>query len=503
MTNIAVFPIIIPLIIAIILLIVPNKPMIKRMISSVSSLFLIAITIWLCYTVFHDGTQTMASSGWVGPFGIVVVADMLSALLVLTSSIITFFTIVYSFQSIGKAREEHYYYASIFFMICGVHGAFLTGDIFNMFVFFEVFLLSSYVLLTLGGTKVQLQESIKYILINIISSGFFVMGMGMLYSVVGSLNMADIHMKLSTLDEPLPIISIISVMFLFVFATKAGLFPLYFWLPGTYYAPPIPIIALFGALLTKVGVYAIMRTYSLIFFQDPTFTHNILLFFALVTIIFGSIGAISYKDMKKIIIYNIMIAIGVILVGVSMMNVSGIMGAIYYLIHDMFIKAALFLLVGIIISITGYVNINRFGGLIKYFPVLGWIFFIAALSLIGIPPLSGFYGKFLIAQSTFQNGHYIAGVIVLLSSLFVLSSIIRVFMKTFWGKEVNPLPAGGGDHIDKLKFSAYSLVIISVLFGLFANSLYPVIEKAQDSFTNPTSYTEYLGGDSHGNTDSH
>ena len=199
MTNIAVFPIIIPLIIAIILLIVPNKPMIKRMISSVSSLFLIAITIWLCYTVFHDGTQTMASSGWVGPFGIVVVADMLSALLVLTSSIITFFTIVYSFQSIGKAREEHYYYASIFFMICGVHGAFLTGDIFNMFVFFEVFLLSSYVLLTLGGTKVQLQESIKYILINIISSGFFVMGMGMLYSVVGSLNMADIHMKLLSL----------------------------------------------------------------------------------------------------------------------------------------------------------------------------------------------------------------------------------------------------------------------------------------------------------------
>lgn len=432
MSNLLILPIIIPLLTAVFLIFFKKYILVQRWISVISVTATLVTSIILVEKVKNDGIQTLDVGSWPAPFGITLVSDMLSALLVTATSLIALCCIIYSFRSIGEGRERNYYYPVVQFLIVGVNGAFTTGDIFNMFVFFEVMLMSSYVLLVIGGTKIQLRETIKYILVNITSSALFVISVAYLYSVVGTLNMAHISERIAEVNQP-AILTVLAVLFLIVFGLKGAIFPLFFWLPGSYYAPPAAIMALFGALLTKVGVYSILRTYTLFFYHDTGFTHELLMILSLLTIVLGSIAAVAYKDMKKIVIYNIIIAIGVITYGIGAMNTDALTGSVFYLIHDMVIKAVLFLLVGLIISITGANSYDKFSGLIKHYPLLGWLFFISVLALAGIPPLSGFIGKILIVNGAFSNGDLVGGLIILISSLFVLYSLMRVFINGFWG----------------------------------------------------------------------
>lgn len=386
MINLLLLPIILPFFFAMILLFFKEKIVVQRVLTLIGLAFSLIVSFILMAKVKSDGIQTLTLGSWPAPFGITMVSDMLSVLLVTTSILITFFVVWYSFKSIGEERERHYYYPAVLFMLTGVNGAFTTGDIFNMFVFFEVLLMASYVLIVLGGEKKQLRESIKYILVNVISSALFVITIALLYSVIGTVSMADIAVKVAEVGQP-GILTVIAILFLLVFGIKGAIFPLYFWLPGSYAAPPMPVLALFGALLTKVGVYAITRVYTLFFIHNMAVTHELLLILSVVTIIAGCIGALAYFDLKHIMIYNIVIAVGVILFGVAQMNDNGMTGAMYYLMHDMIIKGALFLLIGIIITITGTSNLRKMGGLMTTHAPLGWTYLVAAFGLAGIPHL--------------------------------------------------------------------------------------------------------------------
>lgn len=494
MTNLVLMPILIPFFGAIFLMLLPRKVILQRVLAVITSAVLIGANIFLVYYVYQHGILVVTLGNWPAPFGISIVGDMLAILLVTTTSLVLLGTLIYSFYSIGKPRERFLYYPAVLFMIVGVNGSFLTGDIFNLFVFFEVMLMASYVLLVLGGTKVQLKATVKYLLINVIGSAFLVMAIALLYSMIGTLNMADISQKISEINGGnTGMITVVAVLFLFVFGLKAGIFPLYFWLPGSYFAPPIPVLALFGALLTKVGVYAIIRVYTLFFYNETSFALPLLSTLALITIVLGVIGAISYNDMKTIMIYNILIAVGVILFSVSLMTREAMTGAIFYLIHDMLIKGTLFLVIGTIIAITGFSSIKKFSGLMSVKPSLGWTFFIGALGLAGIPPLSGFIGKLLIVEGAFAVQNYVGGVIVLLSSLFVLLSMIKIFSKGFWGEKK------GTFKLDipyrKMMVPVLMLLAISVAYGIFSEGMYPLIEKAVDPLVDPSIYIQAVLGE--------
>lgn len=486
MSNLLLFPIIIPVIFATVLLLFPKKVYLQRLISIIAAVLTFISGLFLLAKVSADGVQAVTLGSWPAPFGISMVSDMLSVMLVLSSSLITLFVLLYSIPTIGVQRERSFYYPAVLFLMVGVNGAFTTGDIFNLFVFVEVLLMASYALIVHGGEKSQMRESIKYVLVNIISSALFVVAVAYLYSVTGTLNMADLAVKIPEI-EAVGILTVIAILFLVVFGFKAAIFPLYFWLPGSYFSPPGAVLALFGALLTKVGIYAIMRTYTLFFTMNIGFTHEVLAIIAILTILAGCVGALAYFDVKKIIIYNIIIAVGVVLFGVSQMNVAGIEGAIFYLIHDMLIKAALFLLVGILTIIYGTSDLRKMGGLMKSYPVLGWVFLITAFGLAGIPPLSGFPGKLLIVQGGFEGTHFWGSIIILATSLLVLLSVMRIFIYAFWGEPKKILP------IDKARYNAMFiptviLVALTIVLGVGAELFMPFIEQAAEVLLNPSLY---------------
>lgn len=489
MINLPVFPIVIPALAAILMMFMPKRVQLQRAMALGALVITAIVSLFLVHTVSTEGIQTLNLGNWQAPFGITLVSDMLSALLVTTSTLLTLFIVWFAVHYFSDSYEGNYLYISMLFLLVGVNGAFTTGDIFNLFVFFEVFLMSSYVLIVLGGRGVQLRESIKYLLVNIIASALFVMSVALLYGVTGTLNLADLAMKIPLVDNP-DVITVIGVLFVIVFGMKGALVPLHYWLPGAYVVAPTPILAMFGALLTKVGVYSILRTYTLLFDGNGEFLQTFLMVLAVLTIFIGMIGAIAYNDVKLIIIYNIMIAVGVILYGISVNTQTSLEGSLYYLIHDMIIKAVLFMLVGMMIGITKSGQLRDMGGLITRFPLFGWTFFVAALSLAGIPPLSGFFGKLLIVSGGMDEGELFGPLLVLLSSLFVLYSIMKIFLNGFWGEAKREYDGPLVPYTKRLIVPVFLLLIIAVAYGFGAEAIHPYITQAIEPLVNPEIYID-------------
>ncbi|NMA02864.1 MAG: Na+/H+ antiporter subunit D [Clostridia bacterium] len=497
MNNFVVLPLLIPLLAGLFMIIFRKNTILQRWLSVISFVLTTLVALYLLRQVFNQGIQIVNLGGWQAPFGIVFVVDMLSALLLVTTGIVSTLCVLYAFNSIGKEREGFYFYPLLQFLIVGVNGSFLTGDIFNLFVCFEVMLLSSYVLLSLGGTKLQLKETIKYVLINTLSSTLFVVAIAYLYAVVGTLNMAHLSVRVAEAGQT-GFLTVVAIFFLIVFSLKAALF-LYFWLPGAYSAPPPVIAAIFGALLTKVGIYALFRMFTLIFYHQPEITHILLGILAALTMVLGGLGAIAQKDIRYILSYNVIIGVGFIISGLAIFTPKAVIGAVYYLIHDMAMKALLFLLGGAIMTIVGSGKLKEMGGLIRNHPLLGWMFLIATLSLAGIPPLSGFVGKVLIIEEGLAKGgtnasFYWLAALGLFSSFLVLYSLLKIFINGFWGETLLSEDMEKGSTKGLLLPCAL-LVAIGIFLGVGAEWIYPYIEQAATSMLNPNIYIEAVLGE--------
>lgn len=489
MNNLIVLPMVIPLLTAIILVFLRNSLRLVRSLTVISLIINIGISIYILNHILHNGIIRLDFGNWLPPFGILFVADSFSMLLVTTTNIVSLIVLFYAFFTIGEKREKLYFYSFAHFLIAGVNGSFLTGDLFNLFVTFEVMLLASYVLITLGATRTQLIESIKYIAINVISSSLFLIAIAYLYGSIGTLNMAHLSVRIAETGQT-PLLTVISLLFLVVFSLKSGLL-LYHWLPGSYSTPPTAIAALFGALLTKVGIYAIIRTFTLLFYHETEITHTIIGIMAGITLIGGMIGAIAYYNIRYIVSYNVIVSVGFILIAVAVMETTAMEGAIFYLVHDMYVKALLFLVAGATIYVSRTAQFDQISGLIRHYPVLGWSFFLTMLSLAGIPPLSGFLGKILIAQGAIANGSYLLLALGFLSSFVVLYSLLRVFLQSFWGEtiidrdEATPLQKS-------VVIPGLLLLFISFFLGLGSEVVAPYIIDAANTLMNPEIYIDAI-----------
>jgi multicomponent Na+:H+ antiporter subunit D len=458
----------------------------QRVICVVSAVANLVAAVALLWHVRTEGILVSMMGNWRPPFGIALVADLLSAIMMVLSATMGLTVLWYSFGDIDRGREQWGFYLLFHLLLMGINGSFLTGDLFNLFVFFEVMLIASYVLLSLGGEPGQLQESFKYLVLNLLASTVFVASVGILYSVTGTLNMADLSLKIAQTEQS-GLMTALSMLFLFVFGAKAAIFPLFFWLPDSYPEPPTAVSAIFGGLLTKVGVYALIRAFTLLFVQDLAFTHGFILVLAALTMIIGVLGAIVQNHFKRILSYHIISQIGYMILGLGLYTPLALAGAIFYIIHHITVKTALFLVSGITERATGTQQLRDMGGLLNTYPLVATLFMLAALSLAGMPPLSGFFAKLALLTAGVQEGQYVYVSVALLGSLLTLVSMSKIYVYVFWGEE-KPKRARAVRHLDLVLPTAF-LVLITVSLGLMGE---PVFHLAQQAATQLFSREIYI-----------
>ena len=489
MNILLVLPIIIPFITAILSLLAWNYVPLQRILTLIGMGALLISGIVLLDTIHSEGIQAVQIGSWQAPIGITIVADLFSAIMVTVTGLMGLCVAIYSLSSIDHQREKFGYYPLMSILLMGVCGAFMTGDMFNLYVWFEVLLISSFVLLALGGERQQVAGAINYVTLNLVSSAIFLAAVGMLYSVAGTLNMADLSQQLPHVQQD-GIVSVLAVMFLVSFGIKAAIFPLFFWLPTSYHTPPISVTAVFAGLLTKVGVYALIRVFTLLFVHDTDFTHNLILILAGLTMTSGVLGAIAQNEFRRILSYHIISQIGYMLIGLGLFTPLALAGSIFYIVHHIIVKTNLFLVSGVVYRLRNTYKLDNLGGLYRSSPLISIAFFIAALSLSGIPPLSGFWSKFILVRAGFEAENYWIIAVALCVSLFSLYSMMKIWREVFLK---NPPETDEASEFEKpdlpLLLPILTLATITVLIGLSAN---PIFELAQDAANQLFDTSEYV-----------
>ena len=443
MTHWLIAPIVLPAMLAPFIVLAARYHIgIQRVFSIAGVVILVAISGGLAGAT-SDGTVMLYQLGdWSAPFGIVLVGDRLSTMMILLTSVLALFVLIYAVSSGWDNRGWHFH-ALFQFQLMGILGAFLTGDLFNLFVFFEVLLIASYGLMIHAGGTVRLRAGVQYVLFNLIGSTLFLFALGAIYAETGTLNMADLANRVTLISAEETVgIRVAAVLLLLVFAIKAALVPLHFWLPSSYAEAPAPVAALF-AIMTKVGAYAIIRVYTLIFPPELAATAGLhdtwLLPAALVSLAIGMVGVLAAKRFDRLVAFSIIGSMGMVMVSIALFTPQGIAAALYYIVHSTLAGAALFLIVDLVRSSRANLELT------PQAPVAGAtftasLFFVAAIAMAGLPPLSGFLGKLLVLDASFGSDLMVwIWAVVLGSSLISIVGFARAGSMLFWkAKSVAP-----------------------------------------------------------------
>ena len=490
MNSLIVLPILLPLLVGAACVVAWRYVAAQRILTLAGSIVYLAVSVVLLERVASEGIQAVQKGDWMAPFGITLVADMFSAAMVATTGVVTLVIVVYSLGSMDRPREAWGYYPLFNILIMGVSGAFLTGDIFNLFVWFEVLLISSFVLLALGGERAQLEGAIKYVTLNLVASAFFLAAVGILYAMAGSLNMADLSQRLGSAADP-GLVTTLAVLFLVAFGIKGAIFPLFFWLPASYHTPPVAISAIFGGLLTKVGVYALIRVFTLLFLNNVDYTHTIILWVGAITMVTGVLGAVAQYEFRRLLSFHIVSQIGYMVMGLGFFTPLAMAGTVFFIVHNIFVKTNLFLVSGVSHRIHGTYDLKKLGGLYRAHPWVGMLFLLSALSLAGVPPLSGFFGKLVLVKAGLGIEQFVVVAAALGVSLLTLFSMTKIWAEAFW----KPLPEGTETHapgagMGLMLGGIVTLAVLAVVMGVAAGPFFALAQQAGEQLTNPAPYIE-------------
>jgi multicomponent Na+:H+ antiporter subunit D len=439
MSMLLVWPIVLPMITAIATVLCRADARRAHWIALAGAALQLAAGIALLVVVIEEGFLVAWMGDWPAPFGIALVADYFSAAMVVIAAVIHTAVTVYSRRDIDPEMLRAGYYPFMQILTAAVSGAFLTGDLFNLYVWFEVMLMASFGLLVMGRRISQLTGGVKYVTLNLVSTLLFLSAVGLLYGLTGTLNMADLHVKVAQVENP-ALLTATAMLLMVAFGIKAALFPLFFWLPASYPTLPAAVAAFFSGLLSKVGVYALIRMFTLVFTTDTGFTHTILLAVAGFTMLFGVVSAAAQMEIRRILSFHIISQIGYMVLGLALLTPLAIAGAIIYLLHNILAKANLFLISGLVRQAGGSFHLDKVGGLYKTHGLVAVGFLISALALAGIPPLSGFWAKLLVIRASLESWHYGLAILAAVVGLLTLFSMIKIWAEVFW----KPAPAGNG-----------------------------------------------------------
>lgn len=481
-SNIASLPVILPLISAVLLLLWRKPNPTRRFVAVLSSVAQVGVAFLIFSMVTDHSLIITPMGGWGAPYGIGIVIDRLSSIMLALCQVVAFFTILYTVFEKPVSEEHPFRLPLTFFIIAGISLSFTTGDLFNMFVAFEIMLIASYALLTLEIKDKNIRHAFPYLAINLVGGTLFLCAGAMAYSLFGSLSFAGIAVvgkiiaNSSTIVDPR--LTIFAVMLLLVFGLKAGFFPMYYWLPRSYSALPIALGALFSAMLTKVGVYAIIRLFSTLMPETITSVYTIVLWLSIPTMIFGILAALIQTNIRKILCFNLISHIGFMMLAIAIFTPTSVAGAIMYAIHHVIVITTLFLLAGILERICGSGELNKMGQIWSKAPFVTFIFFIQSLSLAGLPPLSGFWGKWIILKEALGAGYYIAVGVLIFASVLTLWSLIRILFFGIWQNVENKEPDFSYPYLKPMLLVSTVLVIGSISIGLYPD---PYIRAAKEA----------------------
>jgi multicomponent Na+:H+ antiporter subunit D len=487
-----VLPIVLPLATAIALQVLGRRPGLSRALAFVGALGILASAIALLLRVAARGVQAVQIASWPAPFGITLVADLFSAMLLVLVGTVASAVTASSFAGVDPRREALGYHALIHLLLMGVCGAFLTGDLFNLYVWFEVMLIASFVLMALHRTRSQLHAAFIYVTLNLLASAVLLTAIGLLYGQAGTLNLADLARTWPARRTP-ALDAGLAALFLTAFGIKAGLFPLFFWLPASYHTPPAAIGALFAGLLTKVGVYALIRVFTLLFRDAGSGMHLVVLVLSIATMGIGMLAAVAQRDFRRALSFNLIGHIGFTIVGLALWTPMALAASVFYMLHHMLVITNLFLVSGLSLRLRRTTNLEALGGLYRSHTAAAVFAMIPLFSLAGVPPLSGFLAKLAVIEAAVATRHFGLAGMALLVSLMTLLSMARLWDQAFWrpapGTPVN-VPLG-----TRILAPIAALSVAIVALSLAAGPVFALTLRAAGQLLQPGEYiSAVLGG---------